>query len=81
MKHPRQTKDQLNVRLLSKISTDAGTMKEKSFIILVCVIGILAASYGMIKDNNIIFVIGLLFVVGGYLLIRRKLKKSTQKKS
>jgi hypothetical protein len=49
-------------------------MKEKSFIILVCVIGILAASYGMIKDNNLIFVIGLFFVIGGYLMIRKKLK-------
>jgi len=76
MKHPRQIKDQLNVRLLSKISTDTGTMKEKLFIILLCVIGISAVAYGMIKDNNPIFIIGLLFVIGGYLLIRKKLKES-----
>ena len=51
-------------------------MKEKSFIILLCVIGISAVAYGIIKDNNPVFIIGLLFVIGGYLLIRKKLKES-----
>ena len=37
-------------------------------------IGIVAVSYGMLKDNNLVFIIGLLFVIGGYLLIRRKIK-------
>jgi LPXTG-motif cell wall-anchored protein len=35
----------------------------------------------MIRDNNAVFVIGLLFVIGGYLLIRRKLKESIGKRS
>jgi LPXTG-motif cell wall-anchored protein len=39
-------------------------------------IGIVAVAYGMVKDNNLIFIIGLLFVIGGYLLIRRKTKES-----
>jgi len=39
-------------------------------------IGIVAVAYGMLKDNNPIFIIGLLFVIGGYLLIRRKIKES-----
>jgi hypothetical protein len=56
-------------------------MREKAFISCLCVFGILAVSYGMIRDNNAVFVIGLLFVIGGYLLIRRKLKESIGKRS
>jgi len=51
-------------------------IKNKILIILTCIIGVLAVSYGMLKDNNVIFTIGLLFVIGGYLLIRRKIKES-----
>ena len=40
-------------------------------------IGISAVAYGMLKDNNLIFIIGMLFVIGGYLLIRRKIRDST----
>ena len=43
-------------------------------IAVLCSIGILAVSYGMLTKNNLIFIIGLLFVIGGYLLVRRKLK-------
>jgi len=39
-------------------------------------IGIVAVSYGMFKDNTLIFIIGLLLGFGGYLLIRRKMKES-----
>lgn len=49
---------------------------KKSPAILICMIGIVAVAYGMLKDNNLIFIIGLLFVIGGYLLIRRKIKES-----
>jgi hypothetical protein len=56
-------------------------MREKALITLLCVMGILAVSYGMIKDNDVIFVIGLVFIVGTYLLMRRKLKESVQKRS
>ncbi len=56
-------------------------MREKAFIVCLCVFGILAVSYGMIKDNNAVFIIGLLFVIGGYLLIRRKLKDSIKNRS
>jgi hypothetical protein len=56
-------------------------MREKAVITLLCVMGILAVSYGMIKDNDVVFVIGLVFIVGGYLLIRRKLKQSVRKRS
>jgi hypothetical protein len=56
-------------------------MREKAIIICLCVLGILAVSYGMIKENNAVFILGLLFVIGGYLVIRRKLKKSIGKRS
>lgn len=45
-------------------------------IILICIIGLLAVAYGMLKNNNLMFIIGLPFVTGGYLLIRRKIKKT-----
>ncbi|MGD8229459.1 MAG: LPXTG cell wall anchor domain-containing protein [Desulfobacteraceae bacterium] len=56
-------------------------MREKAFTVCVCVFGVLAVSYGMIEENNAIFIIGLLFIIGGYLLIRRKLKESIRKRS
>jgi len=53
-------------------------MKEKFITVLICVFGISAICYGMLRDNNLIFIIGILFIIGGYLLIRRKLKSSTR---
>ncbi|TET92489.1 MAG: LPXTG cell wall anchor domain-containing protein [Desulfobacteraceae bacterium] len=51
-------------------------LKNKTLIILICIIGVSAFSYGILKDNNLIFIIGLLLVFIGYLLIRRKIKES-----
>jgi hypothetical protein len=45
-----------------------------------CVIGIPAIAYGMIKKNNPVFLIGIAFVIAGYLMIRKKLKESILKK-
>ena len=56
-------------------------MGEKIITSLLCVFGISAVSYGMIKENHIIFMIGLLSVIGGYLLIRKRLKTSLREKS
>jgi hypothetical protein len=56
-------------------------MKEKALIVCLCVFGLLAVSYGMFRENDMVFIIGLLFVIGGYLLIRRKLKESIRKRS
>ena len=56
-------------------------MKEKTLIVCLCVFGLLAISYGMFKENDMVFVIGVLFVIGSYLLIRRKLKESIKKRS
>jgi hypothetical protein len=49
-------------------------LKNKSLIILLCVIGVVGVSYGMLRDNNLVFIAGLLFVIAGYLFIRRGLK-------
>jgi len=54
-------------------------LHNKTLISLICVIGILAISYGMLNDNNLIFIVGLLFVIGGYLLIRRRIKDYIKK--
>jgi hypothetical protein len=55
-------------------------MKERFLIILLCATGIVSVSYGMIKDNDIIFVIGIIFVISGYVIIRKRLKKSIREK-
>ena len=55
-------------------------MKEKIMIILLCVIGLTAVCYGMARDNNWVFIIGLMFVLGGYLMIRKRLKASINRK-
>ena len=54
-------------------------LQNKTLISLICVIGIVAVSYGMLNDSNLVFVIGLLFVIGGYLLIRRRIKDHIKK--
>lgn len=55
-------------------------MREKILTTLICVFGISAVTYGMVKDNNVIFIVGLLFIIGGYLLIRKRLKESMKRR-
>ncbi|OPL11847.1 MAG: hypothetical protein AVO38_15405 [delta proteobacterium ML8_D] len=38
--------------------------------------GILAVFYGMLAKNNLVFIIGIVCIIGGYLLIRRRLKRN-----
>jgi hypothetical protein len=45
-------------------------------ILALCLLGILSVVYGMIRESDGIFIFGILCVIGGYLLIRRKLKAS-----
>ncbi len=52
---------------------------EKPIIVFLCSIGISCVVYGMGKENNTVFIVGLLLVIAGYLLIRRKMKESVQK--
>ena len=42
--------------------------------VICCVFGVLGVAFGMIWENNAAFILGILGVVTGYLLIRRKLK-------
>ena len=55
-------------------------MKEKVFIIFLCFVGLVAVSYGMTMDNDAIFIIGIIFVIAGYLMIRTRIKKSIREK-
>jgi hypothetical protein len=55
-------------------------MKEKALIAVVCLIGILAVLYGMVSRNHPVFIAGLVAVVAGYLMIRRKLKAQIREK-
>ena len=47
---------------------------EKPLIAGLCIVGVSAVAYGMTCSNNPVFIIGLVLVIAGYLLIRRKLK-------
>ncbi len=56
-------------------------LTNKNLIILICMIGVVAVSYGMLTDNTLIFIIGLICILAGYLLIRRKIKESIRNKT
>ncbi len=60
------------------LKATSNILKKKYLIILICIIGISAVSYGMLNYNRIIFIIGLVFVIWGYVLIRKKIKESTR---
>lgn len=51
-------------------------MKDKIALSVIIILGLLSVSYGMIRDNNIIFIAGIILVAAGYMLIRKKLKDS-----
>ncbi len=53
--------------------------KKELGIALVCVSGVCAIAYGMANNNNAAFLAGLILIIGGYLLIRKKLKDSAKK--
>ncbi len=48
----------------------------KLITLSLCVFGIMAVAYGMYRDHDAIFIVGLLLVIAGYILIRRRLKES-----
>jgi uncharacterized membrane protein len=50
-------------------------LKKKALVIIIGALGILALSYGMLAKNNLVFIIGIVFIIGGYLLVRRKVKQ------
>jgi LPXTG-motif cell wall-anchored protein len=51
-------------------------VKEKVLVIFACAAGLSAVFYGMAKGNDVVFIIGLLLVIGAYLVIRKRLKAS-----
>ena len=57
-----------------------GTIKEIGFIPGLCLIGIMGVCYGMVKENHLAFVGGLVFVIVAYLMLRKRLKKSLREK-
>jgi hypothetical protein len=72
-------------RVRTSQATGGGNMKKmtstrdsrnKILIAALCFLGILSVGYGMIRDADGVFIFGILCVIGGYLLIRRKLQES-----
>ena len=56
-------------------------MKEKALIFFVCLSGLVAVFLGMNRKDNVVFIIGILLLIGGYIMIRRKLKASLKEKT
>lgn len=54
---------------------------EKLTVISFCVLGVSGVAFGMVSQNDTVFVIGIVFVIFGYLFIRKKLKESVGKPS
>jgi hypothetical protein len=57
------------------------SLKQKALILIICTIGIVAVLYGVAKDHDVIFVIGIFFIIGGHLLIRRRIKEHIRERS
>ena len=56
-------------------------LKNKNLVVIIGIIDVVAVSYGMLTDNNLIFIIGLVLVCGCYLLMRRRIKESIRNKT
>jgi len=56
------------------------SMKDKTLVLVLCFLGVLAVGYGMVNKNHPVFVAGLVLVIGGYLMIRKKLKAHIREK-
>lgn len=54
---------------------------EKSLAIISCILGVAAVAYGMTREVDVLFIIGLFLVAGGYLIIRRKLKNDAERQN
>jgi len=54
---------------------------EKPLAIISCILGVAAVAYGMAREKDILFIIGLFLVAGGYLMIRRKLKNHAERQN
>jgi len=52
--------------------------KERHIILLLCISGVAAVIFGMARQNNPVFIAGIISVVAGYLLIRKKIRQSVK---
>ena len=57
-----------------------GKLMERGLTVFLCLVGVLCVSYGMMNPNNVIFIIGIMCIIGGYILIRKNLKASIEEK-
>ena len=48
----------------------------KCLTLTLCFLGIVMIAVGMSRENNPLFIFGIIFVVVGYIIIRRRLKES-----
>ncbi len=53
-------------------------MKKKIPLYAAFVVGAAAAIYGMARENDAAFIIGVALVAGAYLIFRKRLKASTR---
>jgi hypothetical protein len=56
------------------------SMKDKTLVLVLCFLGVLAVGYGMVNRNHPVFVAGLVLVIAGYLMVRKKLKTYIREK-
>ncbi len=54
---------------------------EKVISLSSAILGVSGVAYGMVAENDVLFVVGLVFVVGGYLIIRRRLKADAKRQN
>lgn len=54
-------------------------MSERKIIFILWIAGVLSIAYGMMWDNNFVFIPGIIMVVAGYLMTRKHLKKLANK--
>ncbi len=55
-------------------------MSEKAITILLLIAGAAAVAYGMLTENNYVFIAGIIMVIAGYCLVRRDLKRWVEKR-
>ena len=54
---------------------------KRILLVALCLLGILSVGSGLLRDSDGVFIFGIICVIGGNLLIRRKLKESLREKT
>ena len=54
-------------------------MLKKVFIAFLWIEGVLAIAHGMTKNNDTVFIVGIISVIIGYILLRKDLKRLGEK--